>query len=156
MKIEGASEIEGLGFPGVSLLKKAASGIKSGFSTAGKKTVGLGKKTGKLAYKGGKFAVKLHVKAFLKLNKFALKGMCALPGPLRAAAVGAAITAASGGAGGAAAPMVSQVAADAICRAMQSGKKADADKAEGLMQKDGIAFAKPTIWQEILGALGIE
>jgi hypothetical protein len=149
MKIEGGNQggLEGWTSPFKAIGRKVAAGGRG---------VGRGiKKGGKLAYKGGKFAVKTNLRAWLLVNKLALKGLCAMPGPVRAAAVGAAITAGTGGAGGVAAPMVSEAAADAICKAMRSGKKSDQDAAQRALDQDGIAFAKPSIWDEILSALGI-
>jgi hypothetical protein len=122
-----------------------------GFSLPGK---GLAKKLGRGIKKGGKFTVKMHVRAFLALNKAALKGFCLLPGPAKTAAISAALTASTGGAGGAAAPVVSGPAADAICRAMRSGKAADMSAAQKALERDGVAF-EPSIWDQILDALGL-
>ena len=116
---------------------------------------GAGKAVGRGAAKGTKFAVKTNIKGFILLNKLALKGFCKLPGPAKTAAVGAALTASTGGAGAAAAPVVSDAAADALCKAMRTGKQSDMDAAQRALEGDGVGF-KRSWWQEILHALGLD
>lgn len=145
----------------------AAKAVARG-TVAGAKGVASGVSKGAgVAYRAGRWGVKMHLKAFILLNKAALQGYCSLPGPARAAALGAALTAGTGGGGAAAAPVVSGPAADAICAAMRSGSQADYDRAQQLLAQQGnIDFApsptmvryapKKTWWDELLELVGLK
>jgi len=126
-------------------VKKLARKVKKGVKR-GAKTVARGVK------KGGK----LTFRQFLKVSKLALKGMCALPGPARQAAIAAALTAATGGAG-VAASSVSNEAANAVCKAMKPGAKA-ADVAQAqraVSESTGVPFAEDSWWDQLMRWLGL-
>lgn len=161
-------------FNPIKYVKKGAKAVAKGAKKVGKahvaitrKTFRVAKKVGKGAYSAGKYVgkkgykyakkgVKLNFKAFMLLQKAALKGMCMMPGPARAAAISAAVTASTSGGGAAAAPIAVQTA-NAVCKAMRTGKKEDMDAAQAMVEADtGVKFEEKSLWDRILEWLGLK